>query len=109
MILITRLFLVLKLTRRWTVIPRSLILNDRIRAREVRLIDEDGQQVGVMSKSDALRRASDAGLDLALISPNAKPPVARIMDYGKYRFEQQKKLKEARHVPSHEGNKWVLT
>ena len=49
-----------------------------------------------MSKSDALRRASDAGLDLALISPNAKPPVARIMDYGKYRFEQQKKLKEAR-------------
>ena len=96
MILITRLFLVLKLTRRWTVIPRSLILNERIRAREVRLIDEDGQQVGVMSKSDALRRASDAGLDLALISPNAKPPVARIMDYGKYRFEQQKKLKEAR-------------
>ncbi|EEU20250.1 translation initiation factor IF-3 [Lactobacillus crispatus 214-1] len=50
----------------------------------------------MMSKSDALRRASDAGLDLALISPNAKPPVARIMDYGKYRFEQQKKLKEAR-------------
>ena len=96
MILITRLFLVLKLTRRWTVIPRSLILNEKIRAREVRLIDEDGQQVGVMSKSDALRRASDAGLDLALISPNAKPPVARIMDYGKYRFEQQKKLKEAR-------------
>ena len=52
-----------------------------------------------MSKSDALRRASDAGLDLALISPNAKPPVARIMDYGKYRFEQQKKLKIGRaHV-----------
>ncbi|MDR4287605.1 translation initiation factor IF-3, partial [Bacillus thuringiensis] len=76
--------------------PRSLILNDRIRAREVRLIDEDGGQVGVMSKSEALNRASDAGLDLVLISPNAKPPVARIMDYGKYRFEQQKKLKESR-------------
>ena len=85
-----------KLTRRWTVIPRSLILNDRIRAREVRLIDEDGKQVGVMNKMEALRRASDAGLDLVLISPNAKPPVARIMDYGKYRFEQQKKLKESR-------------
>ncbi|MCT3613853.1 translation initiation factor IF-3, partial [Lactobacillus acidophilus] len=56
--------------------PRSLILNDRIRAREVRLIDEDGGQVGVMSKSEALNRASDAGLDLVLISPNAKPPVA---------------------------------
>ena len=49
-----------------------------------------------MNKMEALRRASDAGLDLVLISPNAKPPVARIMDYGKYRFEQQKKLKESR-------------
>ena len=94
--LITRLFLVLKLTRRWIIIPKSLILNERIRAREVRLIDEDGQQVGVVSKNEALHKASDAGLDLVLISPNAKPPVARIMDYGKYRFEQQKKLKESR-------------
>ena len=73
-----------------------MILNERIRAREVRLIDADGEQVGVMSKNDALRRASDEGLDLVLISPNAKPPVARVMDYGKYRFEQQKKLKESR-------------
>ncbi len=73
-----------------------MILNDRIRAREVRLIDENGEQVGVMSKNDALQRASNANLDLVLISPNAKPPVARIMDYGKYRFEQQKKLKESR-------------
>ncbi|WP_281829803.1 MULTISPECIES: translation initiation factor IF-3 [Lactobacillus] len=76
--------------------PRNLILNDRIRAREVRLIDADGKQLGVVSKSEAMRQASDAGLDLALISPNAKPPVARIMDYGKYRFQQQKKLKESR-------------
>ncbi|TGY14668.1 translation initiation factor IF-3 [Lactobacillus intestinalis] len=73
-----------------------MILNDRIRAREVRLIDENGEQVGVMSKNDALQRASNANLDLVLISPNAKPPVARIMNYGKYRFEQQKKLKESR-------------
>ena len=73
-----------------------MILNDRIRAREVRLIDENGEQVCVMSKNDALQRASNANLDLVLISPNAKPPVARIMDYGKYRFEQQKKLKESR-------------
>ena len=73
-----------------------MILNDRIRAREVRLIDENGEQVGVMSKNDALQRASNANLDLVLISPNAKPPVARCMDYGKYRFEQQKKLKESR-------------
>ena len=96
MILIPPFSLSSKLTRRWTVIPKSLILNDKIRAREVRLIDEDGKQVGVMNKMEALRRASDAGLDLVLISPNAKPPVARIMDYGKYRFEQQKKLKESR-------------
>ena len=60
------------------------------------MIDADGEQLGVVSKSEALRKAGDAGMDLALISPNAKPPVARIMDYGKYRFEQQKKLKESR-------------
>jgi len=73
-----------------------LILNDQIRAREVRLINEDGEQVGVVTKTEALRQASAASLDLVLISPNAKPPVARIMDYGKYRFEQQKKVKESR-------------
>lgn len=73
-----------------------MILNDEIRAREVRLINADGNQVGVMTKAEALRQASNANLDLVLISPNAKPPVARIMDYGKYRFEQQKKLRESR-------------
>ncbi|BDR60741.1 translation initiation factor IF-3 [Lactobacillus xylocopicola] len=73
-----------------------MILNDQIRAREVRLINEDGQQVGVVTKTEALRQASSANLDLVLISPNAKPPVARIMDYGKFRFEQQKKVKESR-------------
>lgn len=73
-----------------------MILNDQIRAREVRLINEDGEQVGVVTKAEALRQANVANLDLVLISPNAKPPVARIMDYGKYRFEQQKKVKESR-------------
>ncbi|WP_419513409.1 translation initiation factor IF-3 [Lactobacillus kimbladii] len=73
-----------------------MILNDQIRAREVRLINEDGEQVGVVTKTEALRQASVANLDLVLISPNAKPPVARIMDYGKYRFQQQKKVKESR-------------
>ena len=73
-----------------------MILNDQIRSREVRLINEDGEQVGVVTKAEALRQASVANLDLVLISPNAKPPVARIMDYGKYRFEQQKKVKESR-------------
>ncbi|MCT7824363.1 MAG: translation initiation factor IF-3, partial [Lactobacillus crispatus] len=73
-----------------------IILNEEIRAREVRLIGEDGEQIGVVTKSEALQRATEADLDLVLISPNAKPPVARIMNYGKYRFEQQKKEKENR-------------
>jgi translation initiation factor IF-3 len=73
-----------------------LILNDSIRARQVRLIGEDGQQIGIVPRTQALRQAQDAGLDLVLISPKAKPPVARIMDYGKFRFQQQKKEKENR-------------
>ncbi|QIC19011.1 translation initiation factor IF-3 [Lactobacillus iners] len=73
-----------------------MILNEEIRAREVRLIGEDGEQIGVVTKTEALQRATEADLDLVLISPNAKPPVARIMNYGKYRFEQQKKEKENR-------------
>lgn len=71
-------------------------LNDGIRAREVRLIDANGDQVGIVSKREALDRAEQAELDLVLVAPNAKPPVCRIMDYGKYRFEQQKKEREAR-------------
>ena len=73
-----------------------MMVNDGIRARELRVIDNNGEQIGVQTKNDALRLAEQAGLDLVLVSPNAKPPVARIMDYGKYRFEQQKKEREAR-------------
>jgi len=73
-----------------------MIVNDRIRAKEVRLIGKDGEQIGVVSRNDALNKAEQAELDLVLVSPNAKPPVARVMDYGKYRYEQQKKEKEAR-------------
>ena len=82
--------------RRWIPISKNIILNEEIRAREVRLIGEDGEQIGVVTKSEALQRATEADLDLVLISHNAKPPVARIMNYGKYRFEQQKKEKENR-------------
>ncbi|PSL44056.1 translation initiation factor 3 (bIF-3) [Salsuginibacillus halophilus] len=71
-------------------------VNDGIRAKEVRLIDSDGEQIGVKSKKEALEMAQEADLDLVLVAPNAKPPVCRIMDYGKYRYEQQKKEKEAR-------------
>ncbi|AEV95397.1 translation initiation factor IF-3 [Pediococcus claussenii ATCC BAA-344] len=73
-----------------------MMVNDGIRAREVRLIGVDGDQLGVKSKADALSLAESANLDLVLVSPKAKPPVAKVMDYGKYRFEQQKKQREAR-------------
>ncbi len=72
------------------------MVNGGIRAREVRLISAGGEQLGVKSKQDALRMAEDANLDLVLVAPKAKPPVAKIMDYGKYRFELQKKQREAR-------------
>lgn len=73
-----------------------MTLNDGIRAKELRVINGQGEQLGVMSKLDALKMAENANLDLVLVSPNATPPVARIMDYGKYRFEQQKREREAR-------------
>jgi len=71
-------------------------INDQIRAREVRLIDETGQNVGVVSKLDAMQRATDAGLDLVEISPDAEPPVCKILDYGKFKYQEQKKQAEAR-------------
>ncbi|MCB1506902.1 MAG: translation initiation factor IF-3 [Hyphomicrobiaceae bacterium] len=71
-------------------------INDAIRVREVRLIDENGQNVGVVARIDAMERANAAGLDLVEISPDAEPPVCKIMDYGKFKFEQQKKAAEAR-------------
>jgi len=73
-----------------------MMVNDGIRAREVRLIGQNGEQLGVKSRNEALEIATRVNLDLVLVAANAKPPVARIMDYGKYRFEQQKKEKEAR-------------
>lgn len=72
------------------------MVNDGIRAKELRVITGDGEQLGVMSKSQALKIAEEANLDLVLVSPNAQPPVARIMNYGKYRFDQQKREREAR-------------
>ena len=71
-------------------------INEEIRDKEVRLIDSDGSQLGVMNIQQALDIAIDRGLDLVKIAPKAEPPVCRIMDYGKFRFEQAKKEKEAR-------------
>jgi len=77
-------------------ISKDMLVNEGIRAREVRVIDANGEQLGIKSKQEALEIATKRNLDLVLVAPNAKPPVARIMDYGKFRFEQQKKEKEAR-------------
>ena len=71
-------------------------INDEIRVPQVRLIDDAGEMIGVMSAREALIRAYDVGLDLVEISPNAVPPVCKILDYGKYKYEQQKKAYEAR-------------
>ncbi len=71
-------------------------INDNIRASQVRLIDEDGSQLGIKSTSDAKQYAFDKGLDLVEVASQADPPVARIMDYGKYRYEQEQKAKLAR-------------
>ena len=72
------------------------MINEQIRDREVRLIGEDGQVVGIMSSKEALKIAKEAELDLVKIAPQAKPPVCKIVDYGKYRYEMARKEKEAK-------------
>ena len=72
------------------------LINEKIRDKEVRLIGEQGEQLGIVSREEALRMAEEANLDLVNISPKAEPPVCKLMDYGKFRFEQDKKQKEAK-------------
>ncbi|MCR5798342.1 translation initiation factor IF-3 [Eubacterium xylanophilum] len=72
------------------------MINEQIRDKEVRVIDSNGEQLGIMSAKEAYFKAKDAGLDLVKIAPNAKPPVCKIINYGKYRYEQARKEKEAR-------------
>ncbi|MBP3372124.1 MAG: translation initiation factor IF-3 [Clostridia bacterium] len=83
----------------WRCIPiatNELLINEQIRDREVRLIDENGEQLGIMPIGKALDLADERGLDLVRIVPNAVPPVCKIMNYGKYKFEQAKREKEAK-------------
>ena len=75
---------------------KDLRINRQIRSREVFLIDENGEQKGVMNTDDAFRLAEEAGLDLVEVSPMANPPVCKILDFGKYRYEMEKKQKEAK-------------
>ena len=72
------------------------MINEQIRDKEVRLIGEDGEQLGIMSAKEAYRMAQEAELDLVKIAPTAKPPVCKIIDYGKYRYELARKEKEAK-------------
>jgi len=75
---------------------KDVMLNDDIRASEVRCLGDDGTQYGIISRDEALSIAEEMGLDLVLIAPDAKPPVCKIMDYGKFKYQQEKKLKEAK-------------
>jgi len=72
------------------------VMNDRIRAVELRVLSDDGEQFGIISRDEAIRIAEERGLDLVLVSPDAKPPVAKVMDYGKHKYQVEKKKKEAR-------------
>ncbi len=74
----------------------ELMINEQIRDKEVRVVGENGEQLGIMSSRDAMKMAEDAGMDLVKIAPTAKPPVCKIVDYGKYRYELARKEKEAR-------------
>ena len=77
-------------------IKQELPINRQIRAKEVQLIGENGEKLGVVSLNEALEKAEEKNLDLALVAPNSNPPVCKIMNYGKYKFEQAKKEKEAK-------------
>ena len=74
----------------------DLFINEQIRDREVRVIGENGEQLGIMSSREALQKAEEAGVDLVKIAPTAKPPVCKLVDYGKFKFDAAKKEKDAR-------------
>ena len=80
----------------FNISAKDMLINEEIKAKEVRVVGEDGESLGIMSSDAALELAYDKGYDLVLMAPQAVPPVCRIMDYGKYRFERDKKEKEAK-------------
>ena len=90
------LVFLLNLRRCFTISSKELAINEGIKFKEVRVIDEDGSQLGILPIANAIEAAYAKELDLVNISPNANPPVCKIMDYGKYRFEQAKREKEAK-------------
>lgn len=91
-----RFLLIFRLWRCLPISNKELLINEEIREKELRVIGSDGSQLGIMSSAQALRLAAEKNLDLVEIAPQAKPPVCKIMDYGKYRFEQAKREKDNR-------------
>jgi len=89
-------YFVLNILRRCIKIADDLRVNRQIRANKVRLVDSEGEQIGIKSFKEALKTAEERGFDLVEVAPQAKPPVCKIMDYGKYKYEQAKKEKEAK-------------
>ena len=87
---------ILKFYGRWKVISKDLRINEEIRAREVRVVSGTGEQLGILTLRDAMQSALEQQLDLVEVAPSAKPPVCRIMDYGKYKYEQSKREKEVK-------------
>ena len=94
-IFVCALFLTI-IWRCFRINDKELLINEEIRDKEIRVIDNDGSQLGIMSARDAQKIANEKNLDLVKIAPNATPPVCKIMDYGKYKFEQTKREKEAK-------------
>ena len=80
----------------FSISAKDLLINEEIKVKEVRVVGVEGEAIGIMSSDDALKLAYDKGYDLVLMAPQAQPPVCRIMDYGKFRFERDKKEKEAK-------------
>ena len=87
--------------RRCNIISKAVLINEEIRGREFRIIGEDGEQLGIMSREEALALADEKNLDLVNIAPKAKPPVCKILDYGKYKYELKKREKEAKKKQKH--------
>jgi translation initiation factor IF-3 len=86
----------LRTYKRRSEISKSIRINEEIRANELRVIGSDGEQLGIMSRNDALKAAEEAGVDLVEISPNAAPPVAKIVDWGKYQYQKMKELQKSK-------------
>jgi translation initiation factor IF-3 len=82
-------------------VKRGLRINGGIRADRIRLVDDDNNQVGVVTKEEAMSRAQEAGLDLVEVSPNSEPPVCRIMDYGKWLYQQKRRVRDAHKKTQH--------